>query len=149
MERLILELFLPYRLNRLGAEVSEQLKGIYRRKYGLTIPEWRVLATLGQFGELTATVIGQHAAMHKTKVSRAVSALEKRRWLARVSHHNDRRVEVLALTSAGLRTYNSIVPSMLGFETMLFDKIGRNGIAIVESALMLLERALEISTKPP
>src|SRR5690606_8478021 len=80
---LALETFLPYRLNRLAEAVSREFYAVYRKKYGLTRPEWRLLATLGQFGTMTATAVARHSAMHKTKVSRAVTALEKRRWLAR------------------------------------------------------------------
>ena len=77
-EILALESFLPYRLNRLADAVSREFSRIYRDRYGLTRPEWRLLATLGQYGTMTATAVGAHSAMHKTKVSRAVAALEKR-----------------------------------------------------------------------
>jgi len=72
MQKLQLEKFLPYRLNRAAAAASTQLSSVYWRKYGLTVPEWRTLSTLAQFGELTAKQIGAHSSMHKTKVSRAV-----------------------------------------------------------------------------
>ena len=78
-----LEKFLPYRLNRLAEAVSRDFQTIYRTRYGLTRPEWRLLASLGQHGTMTATEVGRDSAMHKTKVSRAVSALEERRWLKR------------------------------------------------------------------
>ncbi len=102
-EILDLESFLPYRLNRLADAVSREFSKIYRERYGLTRPEWRTLATLGQFGIMTATQIGAHSAMHKTKVSRAVAELEKRRWLTRTPAPTDRRIEHLTLTKAGAR----------------------------------------------
>jgi DNA-binding MarR family transcriptional regulator len=71
------------------------------RHYDLTVPEWRVLATLGEFQELGATAIGSHSCMHKTKVSRAVRALEGRRWLKRREVPQDRREELLSLTRLG------------------------------------------------
>ena len=100
-EILDLETFLPYRLNRLAEAVSREFSKIYRDRFGLTRPEWRTLATLGQFGTMTATAIGEHSSMHKTKVSRAVAELEKRKWLTRTPDAADRRVEHLALTKAG------------------------------------------------
>ncbi len=47
MARLDLFRFVPFRLNRLAAEVSNALSVEYQARYGLDIPEWRVLATLG------------------------------------------------------------------------------------------------------
>ena len=83
MTKLKLETFLPYRLNRISAAVSREFRSVYGPDFDLTVPEWRVLATLGQFEVATAKAIGAHSAMHKTKVSRAVKALEDRRWLRR------------------------------------------------------------------
>ncbi len=102
---LVLEDFIPYRLNKAAEAVSQRFASIYRDRYGLTRPEWRTLATLGQFGILTATAIGAHSSMHKTKVSRAVFALQKRRWLSRKRDDIDRRIENLELTPAGRKVY--------------------------------------------
>lgn len=138
-EHLELESFLPYRLNRLADAVSREFAAIYRERYGLTRPEWRLLATLGQYGTMTATEIGRHSAMHKTKVSRAVSALEKRRWIVRTSNETDRRVEHLKLTAAGGEAYRVLVPLARAFEARLMARIGDAERAAVSSALRLLE----------
>ena len=91
-----MENFLPYRLNRIAEAVSREFSKLYRDRHDLTRPEWRTLATLGQFGTMTATAIGEHSTMHKTKVSRAVSELEKRKWLTRAPDEADRRTEHLS-----------------------------------------------------
>jgi DNA-binding MarR family transcriptional regulator len=119
MTKLALERFLPYRLNRLAAAVSQAFRAVYGRHHDLTVPEWRVLATLGQFETMTAKAIGAHSAMHKTKVSRAVRALEERRWLRRRESRDDRREEMLGLTPLGRRVYAEIVPRALAFEAQL------------------------------
>jgi DNA-binding MarR family transcriptional regulator len=116
---LILESFLPYRLMRLSEAVSREFAKAYHDRYGLTRPEWRVFATLGQYGIMTATSIGVHSAMHKTKVSRAVAALEKRKWLARETDLADRRVERLSLTKDGRAAYRDMVPVAREFERWL------------------------------
>src|SRR5690606_41197919 len=109
-DALELENFLPYRLNRLADAFSRDFSRIYRDRHGLTRPEWRLLAALGQYGTMTATAVGQHSAMHKTKVSRAVAALEKRLWLNRTPSADDRRVEHLTLTKTGAAIYRELVP---------------------------------------
>ena len=52
MSKLALEHFLPYRLNRLSSAVSQQFRAVYGPHHDLTVPEWRVLATLAQFGTI-------------------------------------------------------------------------------------------------
>lgn len=140
--QLDLENFLPYRLHRIAGVVSNRARDIYRRKHKLTVPEWRVLATLGQFGLLTANDIGRHSAMHKTKVSRAVAALEERRWLVRETNEADRREAFLKLTKQGRRTYEEIVPDLIGFEDRLQEELGAAAAEQLLSALARLEAVL-------
>src|SRR5687768_7146940 len=78
-----LEQFLPYRLNVVASVVSQALSRLYAARYGIGVPEWRVLVTLGQYGMMTGKAVGAHSHMHKTKVSRAVALLEKRKLLTR------------------------------------------------------------------
>lgn len=143
MERdiLSLETFLPYRLNRLTDAVSRDFSRIYRQRFGMARPEWRLLATLGQYGTMTATAIGRHSAMHKTKVSRAVTALEKRRWLTRSTDEADRRVENLTLTKAGVEAYRELVPLARDFEQRMMERLSDADRAAVRAGLAALERA--------
>lgn len=121
-----LEHFLPYRLSRASALVSQAFQAIYGPDHDLTVPEWRVLATLGQFEQMTAKAIGKHSSMHKTKVSRAVRDLELRRWLRRKTSRHDRREEDLSLTQLGRAAYQQIVPKALAFEGQLFEALGQS-----------------------
>src|SRR3954471_21728908 len=86
-----LETFLPYRLNVVASLVSQALSRVYSERYGIGVPEWRVLVTLGQYGTMTGKDIGAHSHMHKTKVSRAVALLEKRKLIARRPNRSDLR----------------------------------------------------------
>jgi DNA-binding MarR family transcriptional regulator len=139
MAKLQLEAFLPYRLNRIAAAVSQDFRSVYGAHHDLTIPEWRVLATLGQFEAMSAKAIGRHSAMHKTKVSRAVRALEERRWLRRRPSEEDRREEILTLTAQGERAYRQIVPKALAFERHILDELGPKAEAVL-NALERLEK---------
>lgn len=139
---LSLEEFLPYRLNRLAEAVSRNFARIYRDRYGMTRPEWRLLATLGQYGRMTATSVGGHSAMHKTKVSRAVRALEERRWLTRTTASEDRRTEHLELSRAGLDVYRELVPLARQFETELLDALKDDDAEQLLKGLAALEAAI-------
>ncbi len=139
-----LESFLPYRLNRAAAVASKHFSTIYRNEFNLTVPEWRVLATLGQLGTSSAKEIGQHSAMHKTKVSRAVTALQRRHWVAREQDERDRRIEHLSLTTAGQAAYRRLAPKMLAFENDLMARLDPADRADLVKGLAALERALGI-----
>ncbi|CDX24874.1 Transcriptional regulator [Mesorhizobium sp. ORS 3324] len=145
MEPPILELesFLPYRLYRLADAVSREFSRIYKERHGLTRPEWRTLSGLGQRGTMTATELGEQSAMHKTKVSRAVAELERRRWLTRTPDEKDRRVEHLALTKAGVAAYREMVPLAKAFEEELLARLSEEEREAVVGGVTALEEALE------
>lgn len=144
-EILELESFLPYRLYRLADTVSREFSKIYRERYGLTRPEWRTLSGLGQRGTMTAKELGEQSAMHKTKVSRAVAELERRRWLTRTPDENDRRVEHLTLTKAGLAAYREMVPLAKAFERELLARLSGEERVAVAKGVAALEETLSSS----
>ncbi|MCF6099046.1 MarR family winged helix-turn-helix transcriptional regulator [Mesorhizobium muleiense] len=141
-DTLELESFLPYRLYRLADAVSREFSRVYKDRHGLTRPEWRTLAGLGQHGTMTATALGEQSAMHKTKVSRAVAELERRRWLTRKPDEKDRRVEHLTLTNAGLAAYREMVPLAKAFERDLLGRLSAEERMAIVSGVAALEGAL-------
>jgi DNA-binding MarR family transcriptional regulator len=104
----------PFRLNRLGAEVSAALSSEYRERYGLDIPEWRVIATLGFRSEAcSAQYIAQCTRTHKSTISRAVTSLMERQLIERVENADDRREFRLAMTRRGTALYEELIPRLL------------------------------------
>ena len=116
-----LEQFLPYKLNVVASLVSLALSRVYARRYRIGVPEWRVLVTLGQYGVMTGKAIGAHTHMHKTKVSRAVAFLEKRKLLVRRANRSDMRESFLSLTAAGRAMYEELAPHALDFARRLTE----------------------------
>jgi len=106
--------FVPFRLNRLGAEVSAALSSEYRERYGLDIPEWRVIATLGFRNEAcSAQYIAQCTRTHKSTISRAVTSLMERQLVERVENEDDRREFRLRMTPRGTALYEELIPRLL------------------------------------
>lgn len=91
---------------------------------------------------MTATALGEQSAMHKTKVSRAVAELERRRWLTRKPDENDRRIEHLMLTGAGLAAYREMVPLAKAFEQELLAKLSAGERTAITNGLGALQKAL-------
>ncbi|MCB1385966.1 MAG: MarR family transcriptional regulator [Nitratireductor sp.] len=142
---LTLSHFLPYRLNRISEAVSNEMRAIYKQRHGLNRPEWRVLAALADLERSTATEVGAHSTQHKTKVSRAVFALEKRRWLKRQTDPQDRRSEYLTLTDAGRKAYRELAAPLLAREERILARLSDQDRNAVEQALSALETALDIT----
>lgn len=117
----VLEQFLPYRLNVLAGLTSSALAQIYAERFGLSIPAWRVIVTLGQYEMRTARDMAPDGVMHKSTVSRAVSALEARGLVTRRPNLDDRREEWLALTSDGRAIYEAVAPEALAVEERLLS----------------------------
>ncbi len=143
-----LEEFLPYRLNVLASLVSQALSRIYVERYGLGVPEWRVLVTLGEFGVMTGKAVGAHSHMHKTKVSRAVAELEKRKLLTRRANRADLRESFLSLTPAGRTIYEDLAPGALEFARRLIDVVDAADRPAFERAMQrLTERSRALTEK--
>lgn len=114
MTKLDLFRFMPFRLNRLATEISAELASEYGERYGLDIPEWRVLATLGfRDDACTAQYIAYCTRTHKSTISRAVAHLLEQHLIERVENEDDRRELALQLTSAGRALYEELIPRLL------------------------------------
>ena len=142
-----LEAFVPFRLNRLASEVSRTLGRVYGERFGIDIPEWRIIATLGGGEQTRSRDIADLTRMHKSMVSRAVARLEARGWLERRPSPTDRREIWLSLTAEGKRTYQDLVPVVLAFQTELLANLGAGERAALDRAMLQLEIALGIEGK--
>lgn len=116
-----LEHFLPYRLSVLSNRVSGAIARVYSDRFGLGVTEWRVMAVVGRYPELSAGEVAQRTAMDKVAVSRAVAGLVEAGRIERETHGDDRRRSVLRLSAAGRAVYDEIAPLALAFEQRLLD----------------------------
>jgi DNA-binding MarR family transcriptional regulator len=137
-----LDAFLPYQLNVVASLVSQALSRLYAERYGIGVPEWRVLVTLGEFETMTGKAIGAHSHMHKTKVSRAVALLEKRKLVIRRANRSDLRESFLSLTPEGRAIYDDLAPGAVAFARYLTEAIDPQDRPAFERALQqLIQRA--------
>lgn len=131
--------YLPYRLNWLAEMTSDHTRPIYRRRHELTRPEWRVLVNLAEAGSLTASELCAQVPLHKTKVSRALAALEGRGWVARRVDDADRRIQHATLTPRGKRAFATIWPEMMAATDALLAPLTPEERAEIDRALTRLE----------
>ena len=143
--RLDLFQFVPFRLNRLAAEVSAALAADYQERYGLDIPEWRVLATLGfRRDACSAQYISDCTRTHKSTISRAVTTLLKRKVIERVENAADRREFRLQLTRKGRTLYEELIPCLLHREQEILACLSKREREALASLLGKIEQSLEL-----
>ncbi|MCP5089659.1 MAG: winged helix-turn-helix transcriptional regulator [Gammaproteobacteria bacterium] len=138
-EELILEDFLPYRLSILSNTVSGKIAEAYEKRFGLSIPEWRVIAILGRFPGSSAVNVAERTLMDKVAVSRAVTKLVKNGRIDREFADADRRRSILNLSDEGRRVHDEIAPLALQFERDLLLGLNQEEI---ETLNTIIERLL-------
>ena len=115
--------FLPYRLSITSNAVSGRIAQEYRTRFGLSVPEWRVMAVLGDSGAMTQ------------RVNRACKVLEDRGLAVRQPNASDGRSHLLELTGSGREMHGQIMPLALEMERRLFSTFTEEEIATFRSLL--------------
>jgi len=154
--------FLPYRLSVASNAVSSLIAERYRKRFGLKIPEWRVMAVLGDTAAATATGGGTGRAgrtqrdltratlMDKVAVNRACKVLEERGLIARAANEADGRSHLLELTAEGREVHAEIMPLAIATEAELFEGFAPAEQKEVKRLLQrLYERAIALSEDTP
>ena len=136
--------FLPYRLAVATASISRVFIESYGASHNLTIPEWRTLAVVAQFGTLSPTAVGQHTAMDKVKVSRAAQSLIAKGMLRQAKDPNDGRGRTLRLTRKGETAYARVVPIANKIQAKVFDDLTRADKAALDRVLRKITSRLEV-----
>lgn len=130
--------FLPYALNQAAEATSLGFQRAYKDRYGMLRSEWRVLFHLGRYGDMTAREICTRSGIHKTKVSRAVKALETKRFISRTVMEHDRRNELLSLTTSGKRAYLDLRGIANDYDAQLGELFKPTELAVLRKCLARL-----------
>lgn len=134
--------FLPYRLSVTTNRISRAFAERYSARFGLSIPEWRVLAVLGSFAPLSSNEICERTAMDKAKVSRAVAQLARKGLLDREPHPGDQRLLRLSLSARGRATFEAVVPIAERLEAELTAELSAEERAVLDRCLEKLGAAV-------
>jgi len=144
--RLDLDRFMPYRFSVLTNHVSSAIAAHYSQRFSLSIPEWRVMAVLGQTPGLSAREVAERTAMDKVQVSRAVQSLLAAKRLTRIAHARDGRVAHLSLSAKGQAIYDEVVPLALKLEKRFLSVLNDDEQKSLDSLLAKLAHHMERMT---
>ncbi len=118
-----LESFMPYRLSVLVKEVSDQLSMQYRCQFQINVAQWRVMAHLLQYQEISIRELNHAVNMDKVKTVRAVQELYMRGLVNKVQNPVDKRLVSLSLSVQGDAMMQEIIPLAMDFQTKLMAKL--------------------------
>ncbi len=115
--------FLPYLMAITSNAVSSRIADEYRLRFGLRIPEWRVMAVLGDGGSMTQREMVNATVMDKVAINRACKVLEERGLVARSPNQRDGRSHHLELTAEGRTLYAQVMPMTYEMFERIFVRI--------------------------
>ena len=138
-----LDAYLPYRLSVASNAVSGLIARAYQDRFGLTIPQWRLVCVLAEDGGLTQGAIVARTGMDKVTVSRATQGLAQRRLVERSDHQADGRSHVLALSLEGQRLYAEVAPLALAYEAALIAGLAPKEVDQLKRLLTRLQAAAD------
>lgn len=124
MSTFVLDEFLPYQLSVAAQRISREFSALYRDRFGISIPEWRVVAHLSREERVSVREIHDRVDMDKSKVSRAASRLEAQGYVSKRTNPSDRRLVELELTPKGRALVDEIAPIAREFEGRVLDRLG-------------------------
>ena len=136
-----LDAYLPYRLSVASNAVSGLIARAYQDRFGLTVPQWRLICVLAEDGGLTQGQLVARTMMDKVTVSRSAQGLLKRHLVIRSDHHADGRSHVLALTPDGAGLHAEIAPLALAYEAALIAGLAPDDVALLKHLLTRLQAA--------
>ncbi len=118
---LTLENFFPYQLSVSSNKISGLFADIYQDKFALSITQWRIMAILGEYPDISADDVSHKTQIEKSILSRAISKLLQRKLIQRVFCETDKRRSMLSLTATGIDVYNEIIPLSFQYEKQLLS----------------------------
>jgi DNA-binding MarR family transcriptional regulator len=119
-----LERYLPYRLTVIAGRLSAELANQYKVKFGISVPEWRVLLNVGYTQDLSVRDIERRVGLEKSKVSRAASKLEAKGYLTKQVDSSDRRLLKLEVTDKGREMLAKLIPLAQAYQLELKGLLG-------------------------
>ena len=141
--------FVDHYLAALLAQASHLISSEFHavvRANGLSVSEWRVLASLAGSDGISIGQIAQLALQKQPTMTRMLDRMEARGEVARFAHDADRRVTLVRITPAGQRMVSKLITLAREHEARVVEPFGA---ARAEELKATLRRIIELHRAPP
>ena len=143
------ERFVDSYLAALLAQASQLISSEFHevvRRHGLSVSEWRVLASLAGSDGISIGQLAQLALQKQPTMTRMLDRMEARGEVARFAHDADRRVTLVRITPAGQRMVSKLITLAREHEARVVEPFGA---ARAEELKATLRRIIELHRAPP
>jgi DNA-binding MarR family transcriptional regulator len=131
---------LIYRLGRLYATAGAMTIRVCEGEFGIPRREWRLLAVLGESGELQPSELARRAELDRARTSRALAGLQAKGLVERQAVASDRRLAHVALTAAGRELHARMLPRVAAINAALLADLDDDQVAQLDELLGALQR---------
>lgn len=129
-----------YRLQLVGNLMSRSAAMFYRRRFDVSLWEWRTLALLGARPDKTLNDLAKVVDLDKGLASRVVSALAERGLVQRRTDEQDARAVRLRLTEEGEQLYSQLIKGAAARNAAFLQALTPEEWAVLDRALIKLEQ---------
>jgi DNA-binding MarR family transcriptional regulator len=136
--------YMPCQLAALGYSIMRSVASVFEERFGISMPEWKVLAVIVDKPGLAAVAVAQFAQMDTVAVSRAVTKLLDRKLIVRELDSEDRRRSVLNLSAAGAALHAQIVPLAAELEKNLLADLADDERRVLSKVIRTLRSRAEL-----
>lgn len=125
-------------INRVAAALEMAVEPIYAEA-GVSATEVQLLVPLRYSAEQTAIRIAEQLGMTRAGVSKALSGLERRGFVERISNPSDRRSAFVRLTDSGRAVIDEVFPKEIRAHAVLLEALGGERSRILSSLNVLAD----------
>ena len=136
--------YLPALLAQASQLISSEFHLVVR-KHGLSVSEWRVMASLAGGTPISIGRLAQVTVTKQPTVTRLLDRMEARGQVERLPHASDRRVTLVRITRKGATTMERLMELARDHELRVLEPFGP---AYAEELKNTLRRMIELHVQP-
>ena len=129
-----IESYIPYLVNR-AATAMLNYSALEFEKFGLTVPQWRILLTLWQHRECRFGELAKLTSIEPPTLSRLLNAMTKSRWVKRRRIEEDTRSVNVTLTPAGAALFERTIPFAENCNNLYMARLSAADLTVLRRAL--------------
>jgi DNA-binding MarR family transcriptional regulator len=130
---------LIYRVGRLYATAGAMTLRVCEGEFGIPRREWRLLAVLGEAGQLQPSALATRAQLDRSRTSRALAGLQAKGLVQRQVVAHDRRLARVALTEQGRALHARILPRVAAINAAVLAPLADADVAALDGLLSALQ----------